>query len=83
MLDRDFQKRLISHIERGFNLKIVSTQLPPQGMSSAVFFIKTTHDKEYAVKHGIDAMKDISALDLILREHIEVPVPAVFGSFFF
>ena len=83
MTDIDFQERLIAQIEREFNLKIVSTQLPPQGMSSSVFFIKTSQDKEYAVKHGIDAMKDIPALDLILKERVEVPVPSVFGSFLF
>ena len=83
MTDIDFQERLIAQIEREFNLKVVSTQLPPQGMSSAVFFIKTTPGKEYAVKHGNDAMKDIPALDLILRKHVEIPVPPVFGSFLF
>ena len=83
MTDIDFQERLIAEIEREFNLKIVSTQLPSQGMSSAVFFIKTAHDKEYAVKYGIDAMKDLPALDLILRKHVEVLVPSVFCSFLF
>lgn len=83
MGDIDFQKRLISYIEGEFNLRITSTQIPPQGMSSSVFFTKTFDDKEYAVKHGIDAMKDIPALDLILREHIRIPVPSVFGSFIF
>ena len=83
MTDIDFQKRLIEQIERGFDLKIVSTQLPPQGMSSAVFFIRTSDNKEYAVKHGVDAMKDIPALDLISKEHVGIPVPSVFSSFLF
>jgi len=79
----DFQKRLISYIEKEFNLRVIETQIPPQGMSSAVFFIKTAHDKEYAVKYGVDAMKDIPALDLISKEHVGIPVPSVFGSFLF
>ena len=83
MTDIDFQKRLVEQIEREFNLMVTTTQVPPQGMSSVVFFVKTSDNNEYVVKYGIDAMKDIPALDLILREHVEVPVPSVFGSFLF
>jgi aminoglycoside phosphotransferase (APT) family kinase protein len=83
MTDVDFQKRLIAYIEGEFKFSVVSTQIPPQGMSSSVFFIKTMQGKEYAVKHSIDATKDILAFSLISREHISVPVPSVLGSFLF
>lgn len=83
MNDPTFQEKLVARIEREFNTSVVSIQTPPQGMSSSVFFIKTSDDKEYAVKYGNNAMKDVPALDLILRNHIDIPVPTLFGSFIF
>lgn len=52
-------------------------------MSSSVFFIKTADDTEYAIKYGADAMKDVPALDLISKNHIDIPIPQLFGSFRF
>lgn len=78
-----FQEKLIAHIEEVFKINIVSTETPLQGMSSSVFFTKTSDGKEYAVKHGADAMKDVPVLNLISREHIDIPIPALFGSFLF
>lgn len=78
-----FQKKLVAHIEEIFNIKIVSIETPLQGMSSSVFFIKTSDDKEYAIKYGKDAMKDVPALDLISKNHIDIPVPALRSSFLF
>lgn len=83
MIDTDFQERLIAHLERESNLIIVSTQLSPQGMSSSVFFIKTAQGKEYAVKYGVDAMKDIPALNLLSREQVSISVPSVLCLFRF
>lgn len=83
MIDTDFQKRLIAYIEREFKLNVVSTQIPPQGMSSSVFFVKTTQGKEYAIKHGVDASKDVPTLSLISKEHVNVPVPSLLGQFCF
>lgn len=78
-----FQEKLVAYIEREFKISVVSVQIPPQGMSSSVFFIKTSDDKEYAVKYGNNAMKDVPALDLILRERVDIPVPSLLGSFIF
>ncbi|MCR4279286.1 MAG: aminoglycoside phosphotransferase family protein [Candidatus Zambryskibacteria bacterium] len=78
-----FQEKLVAHLEKEFKFKIVSIETPPQGMSSSVFFITTSDNKEYAVKYGNDAMKDVPALDLISRKHIDIPVPALFSSFIF
>lgn len=78
-----FQEKLTAHIEVEFKVGIVSTEIPPQGMSSSVFFITTSDNKEYAVKYGNDAMKDVPALDLISRKHIDIPVPALLSSFVF
>ena len=83
MIDTHFQKRLITHIENELKINVVSIQKPLQGMSSSVFFIKTADNNEYAVKYGDRAIKDLPALDLILRSHITVPVPQVLGSFLF
>ncbi len=83
MNNQNFQTKLIAYIEKEFAINIVATKIPPQGMSSTVFFIKSSDNKEYAVKYGNDAMKDIPALDLIKREHLDIPVPKLFGSFLF
>jgi aminoglycoside phosphotransferase (APT) family kinase protein len=76
-----FQEKLVARVEREFNTSVVSIQTPPQGMSSSVFFVKTADDTEYAIKYGIDAMKDVPVLDLISKNHIDIPVPQLFGSF--
>lgn len=76
-----FQEKLVAHIEKEFRLTIVSVETPPQGMSSSVFFITTSDNKEYAMKYGNDAMKDVPALNLISKNHIDIPVPQLFGSF--
>lgn len=52
-------------------------------MSSSVFFIKTSDNEEYAIKYGADAIKDIPALDLISKNTIDIPIPALIGSFSF
>lgn len=83
MSNLHFQEKLTAHIEVEFKVGIVSTEIPPQGMSSSVFFITTSDNKEYAVKYGNDAMKDVPALDLISRKHIDIPVPALLSSFVF
>lgn len=83
MNNSHFQEKLVTHIEKEFKISVVSVQTPPQGMSSSVFFIKTSDGKEYAVKYGNNAMKDVPALDLILRNHVDIPVPALFDSFIF
>lgn len=76
-----FQEKLVARIEREFNTSVVSIQTPPQGMSSSVFFIKTVDGAEYAIKYGVDAMKDVPALDLISKNHIDIPIPQLFGTF--
>lgn len=78
-----FQEKLTAHIGGEFKVDVVSSETPPQGMSSSVFFITTSDKKEYAVKYGADAMKDVPALDLISRKHIDIPVPALLSSFVF
>ncbi len=85
MTTSDFQKRLIEYIENNFNsnIKLENIDVPPQGMSSSVFFIKLANGTECAVKYGNDAMKDIPALDLIAKKQVNLPVPVasfVFGD---
>lgn len=85
MTTSDFQKRLIEYIENNFNLniKLENIDVPPQGMSSSVFFIKLANGTECAVKYGNDAMKDIPALDLIAKKQVNLPVPVPVASFVF
>lgn len=78
-----FKKKLILHIERVFEISVESNETPPQGMSSFVFFIKTSDAHEYAVKYGNGAMQDIPALDLIVKNHVAIPIPKLFRSFVF
>lgn len=85
MSTSDFQKKLITHLETNFNSnsKFENIDVPPQGMSSSVFFIKLANGSECAVKYGNDAMRDIPALDLIAKKQIHLPVPAIIASFIF
>ncbi len=85
MITADTQKKLLVYIENNYNsnLPIEDAELPPQGMSSSVFFIKLIDGKEYAVKYGKDAMKDVPVLELITKKHIHIPAPALFSSFVF
>lgn len=85
MNTQDFQKKLILHIETNFNsnTELGSVELPPQGMSSSVFFITLANGTEYAVKYGNDAMKDLPAIDLIVKKQIHIPIPTPIASFVF
>ena len=85
MPTQDFQKRLVAHIERDYNAgsPLKNLELPPQGMSSSVFFIKLSNGAECAVKYGANAMKDVPALELIAKKQISIPIPALIASFVF
>ena len=85
MSPQDFQKRLVAHIERDYNASspLKNFELPPQGMSSSVFFIKLSNGTDCAVKYGANAMKDVPALELITKKQINIPVPTLIASFIF
>ena len=38
MSNKDFQKSLIDQIEKKLSIRVINSQIPPQGMSSSVFF---------------------------------------------
>jgi aminoglycoside phosphotransferase (APT) family kinase protein len=80
-----FQKRLVAYIESNYNSgsPLGGIELPPQGMSSSVFFIKFSNDRERAVKYGANAIKDVPALELIAKKQINIPIPALIASFVF
>ncbi len=82
---QDFQKRLVAHIESHYNASspLKNFELPPQGMSSSVFFIKLSNGTDCAVKYGTNAMKDVPALELIAKKQINIPIPALIASFVF
>ncbi|MEY3784141.1 MAG: hypothetical protein RLZZ230_463 [Candidatus Parcubacteria bacterium] len=81
----DFQKRLIAYIEMIFNsnIRFENIKLPPQGMSSSVFFVDLANDTKCAVKYGNDAMKDLPAVNIIIEKQLHIPVPVVIDAFVF
>ncbi|MDD2766285.1 MAG: aminoglycoside phosphotransferase family protein [Candidatus Moranbacteria bacterium] len=83
MNNSDFQTRLCGRIEEKLKIRIVDMHIPPQGMSSKVFFVKSDTEKKYAIKYGNDVTKDVSALKLIMKEGIDIPVPRLYASFLF
>ncbi len=52
-------------------------------MNSSVFFVKFANGIEGAVKYGNDVMKDLPAIDLIVKKQIDLPVPIPIASFTF
>jgi len=85
MTSQDFNKRLVTYIDDnyGSNASSEGIELPPQGMSSSVFFIKLLNGTDCAVKYGKNAMKDVSALELIKKKKLNIPVPKLIGYFIF
>lgn len=83
MLATDFQKKLVQFIEKQLNFKINDIQIPPQGMTSKVFFIMNEQNQEYAVKYGADAMNDVPAFELLSKNDVQIPVPQLIKSFIF
>ncbi len=75
--------KLIAAVERELGVKVVGIKIPPQGMTSQVFFVETNDNQEFAVKYGADALKDIPAFKLISEHKISVPVPKLIKSFDF
>lgn len=82
-MENEIQQNIINHIEKQLNIKTVGVEIPPQGMSSKVFFITGEDGTEIAVKYGKDAINDISALQLIQKEKINIAVPKIYGYFKF
>jgi len=83
MTDLEFKTHLIRNIEIRLKDEVVSDSMPPQGMSSQVFFIIMKSGNQYAVKYGKSAAKDVPAIDLIISSNIEIPVPKVIANFVF
>lgn len=80
----DFQEKVIKQVERYLDAKIIDTNIPPQGMDSRVFFVKSAEGREYAVKYyARGSSGDIIALKLLKENKVDVPVPEMFGVFEF
>lgn len=80
----NFKTKLIKKLEEELQIELVSSDIPPQGMDSQVFFVKDIEGKEYAVKcYNRDEAADVIALNLLKDNRIEIPVPKVFGTFNF
>lgn len=78
-----FQTRLVKHIEENLGNKILETKIPPQGMTSQVFFVAIDNGEEYAIKYGEDAMKDVPAFELISEKNVSISVPKLIKAFVF
>jgi hypothetical protein len=75
--------KLIQEIEERLLIKIVKTNVPPQGMDSQVFIFIDSNLKEYVVKFSKWAFNDKFAYDLINNHKINIPIPKVIDSFVF
>jgi len=83
MNNPDFEIRLCGCIEGELGIHITDTEIPLQGMSSKVFFVRSDTNEEYAIKYGDDVIKDASILELIVKEGVDIPVPRLYASFIF
>lgn len=80
----DFKNKIIRQIEQRLNMKITDIKIPPQGMDSQVFFVKSAKGGEYAIKHSVRGVSgDAVALKLLEENEIDVPVPKILGIFEF
>lgn len=83
-MKNEFLDKLLSKVEINLDIKIVDTKIPPQGMDSRVFFVKSTEGREYAIKYHVRGISgDVIALKLLDGKKIDVPVPKIFGAFEF
>lgn len=83
-MENDFKNRLLSKIEEYLDVEIVNTEIPPQGMDSQVFFVKSAEGRECVIKYYARRISgDVIALKLLEENKIEVPVPRIFGAFEF
>lgn len=78
----NFRQKLEAYLKKEFGALPTSmqTSMPPQGMSSSVFFVTLLDGTECAVKYGSHATKDVPVLDLIAQSKIDIPVPTVIAS---
>lgn len=60
---------------------ITKSELPRRGIGSSVLAVRDSKDREYIVKVGEDVGTDISALEIIARNKVDIPVPKVVGCF--
>lgn len=83
MKNNNSQNEIKLEIEKQLKVKIVSVDVPPQGMDSEVFFMTDSEDNEYVIKYGKSAIGDSLAYKLIKNNKIDIPVPKMFGTFLF
>lgn len=76
-------KKLVVELEKKLKVKIMQIKIPPQGMTSQVFFVAIDNGDEYAIKYGEDAIKDVPAFELISEKNVSIPVPKLINSFVF
>jgi thiamine kinase-like enzyme len=74
-------KEIIFKIEKELKIKIIETQIPPQGMDSEVFIITDSDRNNYVIKSGKGVLSDIEALKLLKKNKIDIPTPELYGSF--
>lgn len=81
MKNNNSQNKIKLGVEKQLKVKIVSVNIPPQGMDSEVFFMTDTEDNEYVIKYGRSAIGDSFAYKLIENNKIDIPAPKMFGTF--
>lgn len=84
MKQKYFQERILAEVEKLLNLQLIQTSIPPQGMGSEVFSGVDAAGGEYAIKYSPWGLGgDAAALQLLRENRVDVPLPAVVGSFEF
>lgn len=79
----EFRDRLLAELKNKFKIGDIAIHLPPQGMSSSVFFAKLSEQRVLAVKYGKDAMLDVPIYEMIVQSRLDIPIPRLYESFIF
>lgn len=83
LMHKNFLEHLIEYLHTK-DIHIVSTEIPPQGLSlSSVVLATTDTGEEFAIKFGPDVKSDATVLKLISERKINIPVPKLYADFLF
>lgn len=81
MISNEIRAKLVAETENILGASIVNVEVPRQGLGSAVLIARDERGREVAIKYGADVLCDVRALALIRENGVDIPVPAVLGSF--
>jgi len=82
-MEQEILNFLIKKVEKYLNVKIINTDIPPQGMDGDVFSLTDENGNEYIVKYSKSSMNDALAYNLLADNKTNIPIPKVFCIFGF